>query len=36
VTPNEVREKIGLDEVEGGDELMAPKDDDNGSDIGQF
>jgi hypothetical protein len=36
VTPNEVREKIGLDDVEGGDELLAAKEESTGSDIGQF
>jgi hypothetical protein len=35
VTPNEVREKIGLEEIEGGDALIEPKDDE-GSDLGQF
>lgn len=35
VTPNEVREKIGLEEIEGGDVLIEPKDDE-GSDLGQF
>ncbi len=36
VTPNEVREKIGLDEVEGGDELMSAKEEGTGSNLGQF
>ena len=35
VTPNEVREKIGLEEIEGGDALIEPKDDE-GSELGQF
>jgi len=35
VTPNEVREKIGLEEIEGGDVLIEPKEDE-GSDLGQF
>ena len=35
VTPNEVREKIGLEEIEGGDALIEPKEDE-GSELGQF
>jgi hypothetical protein len=38
VTPNEVRQKIGLDEIDGGDELIDPKDEEqapSGS-VGQF
>ena len=37
VTANEVREKIGLEDVEGGDVLIEPKDDDSGDgNVGQF
>jgi phage portal protein BeeE len=36
VTPNEVREKIGLDDIEGGDTLIEPKEESAPSDIGSF
>ena len=38
VTPNEVRQKIGLDEIDGGDELIEPKDEDQAptGSVGQF
>ena len=38
VTPNEVREKIGLDDIEGGDTLIEPKDEgsDTSGGVGQF
>ena len=38
VTPNEVREKIGLDDIEGGDTLIEPKEEgsDTSGGVGQF
>ncbi len=40
VTPNEVREKIGLEDIEGGDELMQPKEgeqpEQGGTNVGEF
>ena len=36
VTPNEVRQKIGLDEIQGGDSLIEPKEITAPSDTGNF
>ena len=36
VTPNEVREKIGLDDIEGGDTLIEPREDGAPTDVGSF
>jgi len=36
VTPNEVREKIGLDDIEGGDVLIEPKEEGAPTDVGSF
>jgi len=36
VTPNEVREKIGLGDVDGGDELIEKADEGSAPSVGQF
>ena len=36
VTPNEVREKIGLDDIDGGDTLIEAKEEPAGDSVGRF